>query len=247
MVRKLGMALEGDVSLLERLYAQEGDISGLKKTMLDIQYRSPEALNAFPSAEFYQGRLRTSPRNEAKLEVLKGLPFPWPELNGSIVPTVFIDCPDEEDFGGRSKTNEGQVRVVLKAVELLKPSSPGPEAAPPSITILSPYRGQIQKIKGRVPSSIPVATVDSFQGRESDIIIFSTVRANADGEIGFLEDHRRLNVMWTRARIALVIIGHAATLTQGSELWKRALGACQKPSNASLFDPPPQEETGATV
>ncbi|KAF5334777.1 hypothetical protein D9611_012906 [Ephemerocybe angulata] len=108
MVRKMGMALEADVSLLERLYAQE-DVPGLKKTMLDVQYRSPEALNAFPSQEFYQGRLRTSESNESKLEVLKGLAFPWPVRDGSIVPTVFIQCPDEEDFGGRSKTNDGQV------------------------------------------------------------------------------------------------------------------------------------------
>ncbi|KAJ3528070.1 hypothetical protein NMY22_g9549 [Coprinellus aureogranulatus] len=242
LVRKLGMALEGDVSLLERLYGREEEIPGLKKTMLDVQYRSPEALNAFPSTEFYQGRLKTSSHNEAKLDVLKRLSFPWPEVDSSIVPTVFIDCPDEEDFGGRSKTNEGQIRVILKAVELLKPSSPDDNAAPPSITILSPYRGQIQKIKARVPSSIPVATVDSFQGRESDIIIFSTVRANADGEIGFLEDHRRLNVMWTRARIALIIVGHQPTLTQNSELWKRAIAACRRPSNPRLFDPPPPPE-----
>lgn len=238
------MALEGDVSLLERLYTEDDqDVSGLTRTMLNVQYRSPRTLNAFPSREFYQNRLQTALSNEDKLQVLEGLEFPWPRQRDgqTIVPTVFIQCPDEEDLGGRSKSNEGQVRVILKVLDLLKPKAAdaSPSENTPSITILSPYRGQIQKLKNKVSSSIPVSTVDSFQGRESDIIVFSTVRSNADGEIGFLEDHRRLNVMWTRARIALIIVGNQATLSQGSELWRRALEACKRVPDPQIFDPPP--------
>ena len=251
MVRKMGMTLGGDISLLERLYTSGVNLPGLKKTMLDVQYRSPHALNAFPSQEFYEGRLRTSPNNEGQLDALMRLAFPWPLENGVIVPTVFINCPDEEDFGGRSKTNEGQIRVILQVLQLLRPqsSTEGTDAAVqpvplPGVTILSPYRGQIMKLRTRVPTSVPVATVDSFQGRESDIIIFSTVRSNADGDIGFLEDQRRLNVMWTRARIALIIVGNEATLMQESVLWRRALKACRRVPDPKIFDPlpPPGEE-----
>ena len=52
-----------------------------------------------------------------------------------------------------------------------------------------------------------VATVDSFQGRECDVVIYSTVRSNSNHRIGFLQDYRRINVALSRARELLVIVG----------------------------------------
>ena len=57
-------------------------------------------------------------------------------------------------------------------------------------------------------------TVDGFQGQERDIILISLVRANDDGQIGFLRDLRRMNVAITRARMKLIILGDASTMTQ---------------------------------
>jgi tetratricopeptide (TPR) repeat protein len=63
-------------------------------------------------------------------------------------------------------------------------------------------------------SLISVNTVDGFQGQERDIILISLVRANEEGQIGFLRDLRRMNVAITRARMKLIILGDASTMTR---------------------------------
>ena len=57
-------------------------------------------------------------------------------------------------------------------------------------------------------------SLDGFQGQERDVILISLVRANEDGQIGFLNDLRRMNVAITRARMKLIILGDASTLTK---------------------------------
>ena len=224
----MAKALEYDVSLLERLYTSS-DANGMEKTMLDVQYRSPRELNAFPSKEFYEDKLKTSEQNAEVANFLALSRFPWPVRNGTVIPTVFLQCGEEEDMGSHSKSNVGQVEVVHDLLPLL--SSQNPDAPPEQrlsdlkITVLSPYTKQIQALRRRLPSSVTSSTIDSFQGRESDIIIFSTVRCNVEGDVGFLDDPRRLNVMWTRARLALIIVGDRKTMS-GNPLWKRALDAC---------------------
>lgn len=131
-------------------------------------------------------------------------------------------------MGGASKSNDGQVKVIQDILALLRSKRP-PEAESPQeldITVLSPYSKQTQNFKHCLNPPTPAFTIDSFQGRESDIVIFSTVRCNATGDIGFVEDARRLNVVWTRAKLALIIVGDRQTMCATSELWKRAIEAC---------------------
>lgn len=62
--------------------------------------------------------------------------------------------------------------------------------------------------------NVDIKTVDGFEGREKEVIIFSTVRNNPSGQIGFLADRRRLNVGLTRAKRGLFIIGSIRTLKE---------------------------------
>ena len=87
---------------------------------------------------------------------------------------------------------------------------------------MMPYRLQAQYLRSilkkndvlrPIRKQITVNTVDGFQGQERDLILISLVRSNEHGQIGFLNDLRRMNVAMTRARMKLIIIGHAETLT----------------------------------
>jgi hypothetical protein len=59
--------------------------------------------------------------------------------------------------------------------------------------------------------------VDSFEGREEDLVVISLVRSNERGRIGFLRVPNRLNVAISRARRLVVCVGDAATLRAGEE------------------------------
>lgn len=73
---------------------------------------------------------------------------------------------------------------------------------------------KINKISGLL-----VASIDAFQGREKDFIIFSTVRSNNENNIGFVRDQRRLNVALTRARYGLILVGDYECLKNGDDSW----------------------------
>lgn len=89
--------------------------------------------------------------------------------------------------------------------------------------IISPYRAQVQYLRRLLMKreffkpfrrQISINTVDGFQGQERDIILISMVRSNEEGQIGFLRDLRRMNVAITRARMKVIILGDAPTLTR---------------------------------
>jgi senataxin len=71
-----------------------------------------------------------------------------------------------------------------------------------------------------------VNTLDGFQGKEKDLVIFSAVRSKMIEDIGFVADERRLNVGLTRARSSLIILGHVRSLYRDLT-WKSLIEHCR--------------------
>ncbi|MET3114402.1 ATP-dependent RNA/DNA helicase IGHMBP2 [Pedobacter sp. CG_S7] len=182
--------------------------------LLEEQYRMNTAIMGYPSAVFYQQRLK------AHVSVADHVLFPGD------APLAFIDtagCGFDEKLAGTSATNPDEAVFLLKhltqtVITLQRHYSPENF---PSIAIISPYKQQIQVLKDLILHSeellglknkLTVNTIDSFQGQERDLVYISLTRSNAEGVIGFLTDIRRMNVAMTRARKKLVVIGDSATL-----------------------------------
>ncbi|KAF4447211.1 hypothetical protein F53441_9259 [Fusarium austroafricanum] len=230
-VQQTALALDFDVSLFERLYTEaKGSPKGsLNTLMLDTQYRMHPELCKFSSGEFYEGKLKSG--IDASDRPLIKSDFPFPPTRGNSAKedcerAIFINC-DTKEMPGKSKENKGQAELCVHICRLLTSQNDTQ-----SIVVLTPYTRQAETLKrmlSGIPQPIEVSSIDGFQGREADIIVFVTVRCNEHRSIGFLKDMRRMNVALTRARSALIVVGNRATLTEGTEdeessaMWKRLL------------------------
>ncbi|HEX8704268.1 MAG TPA: AAA domain-containing protein, partial [Myxococcaceae bacterium] len=96
-----------------------------------------------------------------------------------------------------------------------------------TVGVIAAYDDQREKLLDRIrPGSqrwqalrIRIDTVDAFQGKQDDIMLYSMVRANTT-ELRFIADRRRLNVAFSRAKRLLVIVGHRETAQLHSDLRK---------------------------
>ncbi len=215
---------------------------GVSVRFLDTQYRMHPALAAYPSAAFYAGRLASGVAADDRPPP-RGLEWPHADADGhGATPLAFLGIGSEQaqDGQGRpletrvgtSKANRAEARTLACAAAQLAPHLP-----PGGLAIITPYAAQIDALReelqrARVAPTPTVATVDSFQGMEHEVILVSAVRASAHGAAGagFLSDARRLNVLLTRARRGLLLVGHAATLLCDpawggllADLWQRGL------------------------
>jgi superfamily I DNA and/or RNA helicase len=198
-----------NISLLERLVSQLGP--GVSRR-LDVQYRMHQQIMAFSALEFYEGSLTADPSVAAHL--LSDLPgVIASDLTST--PVTFIDTAgasyDEAlEPDGNSHLNPLEAALVIKKVQELLAAG----LAPAQIAVISPYSAQVRLLSGQLQQpDLEIDSVDGFQGREKEAVVVSLVRSNRDGEIGFLEDVRRMNVALTRARRKLIVIGDSATIT----------------------------------
>jgi hypothetical protein len=149
-----------------------------------------------------------------------------------------------------SKQNTFEAQLVLKCVRYLAQQGYGTE----NMVVLTPYLGQLYLLRdllstdndpvlndldsydlvraGLLPAAsakltkkpIKLSTIDNYQGEEADIVIATLTRSNPDYDIGFLTAPERLNVLVSRARDGLIIIGNPETFLhsrRGHDLWSR--------------------------
>lgn len=206
------------ISLMERLLKQLG--TGISRR-LTTQYRMHEAIMGFSSEAFYESSLVA--HDSVRAHLLTDVPSVQP-LPLTSTPLSFIDIAgagyDEElEPEGESRRNPQEAELVGQQVQLLIDSG----LSPRDIAVITPYSAQVRLLRDKIDiEGVEIDTVDGFQGREKEAVIISLVRSNANNEIGFLADTRRMNVALTRARRKLIVIGDSATIA-GHDFYHKLL------------------------
>ncbi|KAL8647529.1 MAG: hypothetical protein Q9210_005505, partial [Variospora velana] len=149
-----------------------------------------------------------------------------------------------------SKQNGFEARMVLRCVKYLLQQGYDRK----NLVILTPYLGQLRRLQDELsrdndpvlndldstdlvraglvaPSpaqqsqrKLRLASIDNYQGEESDVVVISLTRSNTTGDIGFMSAPERLNVLLSRARNALIMIGNSETFVgsrKGAPIWTR--------------------------
>jgi ATP-dependent RNA/DNA helicase IGHMBP2 len=203
-------------TFFERMLARQAEVS-----LLVMQHRMHADIMRFPSESKYGGRLVASPavagHTLADLAVApdaeRGLAIwfldtagkDWTDRRGGL-------DPDDDEIADPSTWNPEQAERTAREVRrLLSRGLPATEVA-----VIAAYDAQVRRLRSLLTpereAGLEIRSVDGFQGREKEAVIVDMVRSNADGEIGFLSDTRRMNVAITRARRFLLVIGDSATL-----------------------------------
>eukprot|EP00892_Ulva_mutabilis_P007653 jgi/Ulvmu1/525/UM001_0533.1 len=218
--------------------------AGAPVQVLRVQYRMNPLISRFASDTFYEGQIEDGPN------VVTGTRMPY-HKHAALGPLAFYHVKGEEynPEGSASIRNDEECDMVLVLVKCLI-AQHAPLGTEPLIGVISPYKAQVKAIQERLAAALPSAsafidvnTIDGFQGREKDVIIFSTVRTSAGKSgkrIGFVADERRVNVGLTRARCSLLVVGQRRIL-QRDENWEALLKFVS--DQGTLYDAKPKFES----
>ena len=186
---------------------------------LTVHYRSHPDIIGFSAKYIYENRIKPDSSCYRKILVLKNKPKL--ELLDHNKPVVFVHVLSKSSKANGSKVNEEEVKVTCNIVkELIRCG-----VDPTSIGIITPYRAQRELVIEELGNilknkTVEVGTVDAFQGREKDVIIFSITDTST---FKFSIDSHRLNVAFTRAKLKLIVLGNVSAIAKkarGTLLWK---------------------------
>ncbi len=187
-------------------------LPGELQTMLRVQYRMHQDIMRFSSKKFYEDKLiadeSVKEHTVAELEGVK--PSALTERPILYIDTAGTGFNEEWNELLDSRENEGEANLAFTILEHLRYAGIQPD----QIAILAPYVAQVKKMRLLNKEKVEIGSIDSFQGREKEVVILSLVRSNDIGEVGFLSDTRRMNVAMTRARRLLIVIGDSATISR---------------------------------
>ena len=203
-----------DCTLMQKVTDSKPEVVSLLKT----QYRMHDDIMRFPSHWFYNDELLSAPEVKHRGILEYDTPVVWLDT---------ADCHFTEDqlADSMSRINKDEANLLVSTLQTYIEKIGKERVLDESIDfgLISPYKSQVHYIRGLIKRNaffkpfrrlITVHTVDGFQGQERDVIMISLVRANDKGQIGFLGDLRRMNVAITRARMKLIILGDAPTMTR---------------------------------
>lgn len=174
-------------------------------TMLNRQYRMVDEISAIISKYFYQGKLLNGKEHNS--------------LPGSVVWADYLTdrlWPVSDSSNTKHSPYNldeiGVIKDILKKEAVVS----GNAGRKKQISIIAPYKGQKSKLLhmiNRDPEilglkryiNLKIDTVDSIQGRDSEVVIFSITRNH--GTSFFFSNYKRLNVAFSRAKRKLWIVG----------------------------------------
>ena len=200
------------ISLFERLVRNK-----FSRATLEIQHRMRPEIARLVHPHVYE-----------KLENHESVKN-YPEIRGISKNLYFIhhNEPESENQNLLSYQNEFEANYLVGlCAHLLKLGY-----SPSQITILTPYVGQLLKLRGKMPRSkfegVQITAIDNFQGEENDIILFSMVRSTnphrSNTNIGFVKEDNRVCVSLSRAKHGFYAIGNFQLIRQQTKLWERII------------------------
>lgn len=227
--------------LLERSLFERLQLAGCPVKMLSVQYRMRPEIRQFPSHYFYQDALKDAecivqapPPPFYRAPLLK--PYVVFDVNRGQMTTVSRSLQNVAEaemaaalFWELWTYMEGQGERWGHADE---EGPPPTQAEDVTVGVLTPYRSQRDLIKRTFSryflpehlKNVKIETIDSFQGKQVDVVILSCVRGRSHHTgVGFLSDVRRMNVAITRAKKALWVLGNLSVL-EADDTWSALIG-----------------------
>jgi superfamily I DNA and/or RNA helicase len=208
--------IKGDLetTLFDRLL--EGLQKECKYALLS-QYRMVPPIGNLISECFYDGKLKSERLDSFSPVLMKCLrrQVTWYSTSNlarkkeTVSPNVKSDGESFMNFEEVNKIQDWLTRLENNCRD---------ELIPFSVSVITGYIAQKNLLFREISPTdeqkwqmlrIEINTVDAFQGRESDVLVYSITRSNDKGDLGFLIFEPRLNVALSRGRDALVIFGDA--------------------------------------